>query len=321
MDLALIARADVFPLSRARAAGIDQAELRRMLREGRCHRLHHGWFSVRRPVDAADAHTLRVAALLEQYAGHAVASDVSALGRLALPCFEPDWTVAHLKLTDPTRKGHTKPGLVVTPALRQAQAARLPATTQGTVHPALAIALAGLADVRSFLVPADAALARRLVDTDDLALAVDALGRKPGIGRVRAALPHANARHESPGETLTAHVLRLLGFRVVPQYAIRGTQQWTPGGAGYRADFGLVGTWVLVEFDGRVKYATQQDLWDEKRREDRIRSLGFEVVRLTWADLRDPDRVRALIETAIRRSRGSRSRSPSRSNETCLTSR
>ncbi|MDQ2782240.1 MAG: hypothetical protein M3Y26_06850, partial [Actinomycetota bacterium] len=58
---------------------------------------------------------------------------------------------------------------------------------------------------------------------------------------------------------------------------------------------------VLVEFDGRVKYTSQQDLWDEKRREDRIRALGWEVVRLTWADLRRPGVVAARIEAAIAR--------------------
>jgi hypothetical protein len=58
---------------------------------------------------------------------------------------------------------------------------------------------------------------------------------------------------------------------------------------------------LLVEFDGRQKYAQAQDLWDEKRREDRIRSMGWEVVRLTRADLRDPATVRRRIERALAR--------------------
>ncbi len=33
----------------------------------------------------------------------------------------------------------------------------------------------------------------------------------------------------------------------------------------------------------------------EKRREDALRSLGYRVVRLTWADLTDPRRVRKLL--------------------------
>ena len=76
-------------------------------------------------------------------------------------------------------------------------------------------------------------------------------------------------------------------------------------GAGrpYRGDFLVSGTRVLVEFDGRLKYSDRDSLFAEKQREDRIRSLGFEVVRITWSDLRDPARVRRLVDAAIARSR------------------
>ena len=118
---------------------------------------------------------------------------------------------------------------------------------------------------------------------------------------MRAALKLCDRRHESPGESVAAFVLRSLGYQVVPQFVVPGTGQWTPGGQGYRADFGMVGTTVLIEFDGRAKYGTRDALWAEKQREDRIRGLGYEVVRLTWADLANPERVRGLVEAAIRR--------------------
>ena len=317
MHLPLIAQDDVFPLARALAVGIDRPELRRLVRNGRVHRLHHGWFATREPADAADHHRLRLAALLQQYAGRAVASDASALLLLGLPTYEPDWAVAHLLRTGPTgarrAKAHRKPDLVVRPALCHPEAARLPSGERAT-HAAVAIALAGLADPCAFLVPADAALSGRRISRDDLRLAVEVIGRRPGIEKVRAALPRCDGRHESPGETVTAWVLHHLGFRTVPQFRVPGTEALTPGGQGYRADFGIVGTRVLVEFDGRSKYGSSQDLWDEKRREDRIRALGWEVVRVTWKDLQHPERVRALIEAALRRatateaaaSRGSR---------------
>ncbi|OFE15274.1 hypothetical protein BA895_05875 [Humibacillus sp. DSM 29435] len=258
---------------------------------------------MRQTVDVADRHRLRVSALLEQYDGRAVASGISALSTLGLPCLEPDWSVAHLMLLAPGRKEHTKADLVVGRALWRPEAARFPPTDQRTVHPAVAIALAGLTTPCSFLVPADAALARRLVTAQELQLAVTVIGQRPGLGRARAALTLMDARHESPGETFTAYVLRLLGHQIVPQFVVPGTAPWTPVGRGFRADFGIVGTRVFVEFDGWVKYASQQHLWDEKRREDRIRSLGWEVVRLTWADLHDPARVGTLIDEALGRAR------------------
>ncbi|GAA2480486.1 hypothetical protein [Terrabacter carboxydivorans] len=309
MQLSLIAQDDVFSPARALAVGIDRPELRRLSRESRVHHLHHGWFATRVPVDDRDRHRLRLAALLQQYAERAVASDASALLLLDLPTYEPDWTVAHLLRTRPTAarraKAHRKPDLVVRPALDHAQAPRLPVTGR-MVHPAVAVALAGLTDPCAFLVPADAALRAGRVTPADLGLAVEVIGRRPGIERVRAALPRCDARHESPGETLTSWVLHHLGYRTVPQFAVPGTEAFTPGGLGYRADLGIVGTRVLVEFDGRSKYASAQDLWDEKRREDRIRSLGWEVVRVTWADLQHPERVRRLVETAVRRAAASR---------------
>ena len=59
-----------------------------------------------------------------------------------------------------------------------------------------------------------------------------------------------------------------------------------------------------MEFDGLVKYADaggRTALAAEKHREDRLRSMGYQVVRLTWADLARPQRVEALIRTAMRR--------------------
>jgi very-short-patch-repair endonuclease len=71
-----------------------------------------------------------------------------------------------------------------------------------------------------------------------------------------------------------------------------------------RADF-LVGERVVVEFDGRAKYGMdgrrpEHDLWAEKRREDRIRELGYIVVRVVWADLDRPDEVVARVLAALR---------------------
>lgn len=326
MDLSLIARDSVFPFNRAREAGIGPDELRRRLRDGQCHRLHHGWFTTEDPSDDTVRHRLRTVALLEQYRTKAVASHVSALIRLDLPTYEPELSVVHLMATDPASAGHRKRDLIVHPRpgparpSRRAGAGATPSsagatsmpdtssptalsdTNRATAHPALSIALAGLAGPLAFLVPADAALGRGLVAREDLARAVSVLKGHPGVNRVRAALPRCDGRHESPGETVTGFVLRTLGYRLVPQFAVPGTGQWTPGGQGFRADFGIVGTKVLVEFDGRVKYTSAATLWEEKQREDRIRSLGFEVVRLTWADLKDPGRVRSLVDAAIRRS-------------------
>ena len=60
---------------------------------------------------------------------------------------------------------------------------------------------------------------------------------------------------------------------------------------------------MLVEFDGLMKYGGPEDLVAEKRREDRLRGLGYTVVRVTWSDLRHPERVVAEVRRAVARSR------------------
>ena len=142
--------------------------------------------------------------------------------------------------------------------------------------------------------PADAALARRLVTPEQLSRAVVALADRRGIGPVRAAIGTADGRHESPGETRTAYLLRALGHEIDPQVEI------VAEGRRYRADFRIRGTRVLVEFDGQVKYADRAALFDEKQREDALRRAGWLVVRLVWADLVRPELVRQRVLDALR---------------------
>lgn len=300
MDPDLIARNDVFSAARAAELGLTRADLRRLLRDGSVVRLHRGWYATRVPRTDADRHRLRVEALLAEYAGRAVATDASALLRLGIATWRPDLRRVHLALTDPASNRHRKADLVVHPH-RGAVTELAPRPADGTVHPAVAIASAGLTDPRSFLVPADDALRRGLVTRADLAVAVDALGRRHGAAGVRAVLGWCDPRHESPGETLLSHVLRAAGHQVEPQFVVPGTERWTRAGRGYRVDLRLTGTRVLVEFDGRVKYEDRQALWEEKLREDRIRSQGWVVVRVTMADLRDPAALRARVDAALAR--------------------
>ena len=72
-----------------------------------------------------------------------------------------------------------------------------------------------------------------------------------------------------------------------------------------RVDFLLPALRVVVEFDGAVKYEGadgRNALIREKRREDALRALGYRVVRLTWSDLRRPERVLAALGLGARTS-------------------
>ena len=81
-----------------------------------------------------------------------------------------------------------------------------------------------------------------------------------------------------------------------------------------RADFGWEAQRTLGEFDGKVKYgrlllkpgqSPENALFEEKRREDRLRDLGWQVVRWVWADLFAPSALLDRLHRAC--ARGQRS--------------
>ncbi|OLT18437.1 hypothetical protein BJF80_15090 [Serinicoccus sp. CUA-874] len=127
-----------------------------------------------------------------------------------------------------------------------------------------------------------------------------------GFGRGRPAAEQvveaADARSESPGESRSRWLVEVLGLGpCTPQFAVRDGSVLV----GY-ADLKLDRWAVLLEFDGSVKYSGLDDLLSEKEREDRLRELGYEVVRITWADLARPHLVRQRILAAIARAEARR---------------
>ena len=70
---------------------------------------------------------------------------------------------------------------------------------------------------------------------------------------------------------------------------------------GYRVDLLWRAQRVIVECDGRVKYA-RDELWREKRRQEQLERLGFRVVRVLWADVtRGPSETAERIRHALGR--------------------
>lgn len=146
------------------------------------------------------------------------------------------------------------------------------------------------------LVPLDSALLTKKCSIDDVSTALDAVcGANAAIGQ--RLLELADSKSESVGETRTRLLLHDLGFTPRSQICIH--DEW--GAFVARVDF-LVGTRIVAEFDGLVKYEGADGkaaLAKEKRREDRMRALTFVVVRLTWADLDRPERVAQLLQRAV----------------------
>ncbi|WP_144713856.1 hypothetical protein [Curtobacterium pusillum] len=128
------------------------------------------------------------------------------------------------------------------------------------------------------------------------------VGPRRGSVRSRKVADALDPLHESAGESYTAVRMVELGLPIpVAQHQFRHAN-----GNVDRVDFWFEELGVIVEFDGRQKYADRDMLdgrsagdavWHEKVREDRLRSLPQvrTVVRPTWWHLVDPDRLRALF--------------------------
>lgn len=148
------------------------------------------------------------------------------------------------------------------------------------------------------VVSADSALRSAKVTKDELAAAVGSVENWPAAHKARSMLALVCAVRESVGETRCGIALELAGIHVTPQVEIRDSF----GTLVARVDFLVDGTKVVVEFDGRVKFESgdPQVLWAEKKREDRLRRLGYTVVRIVWADLETPGAVAAKVRAAVR---------------------
>lgn len=147
------------------------------------------------------------------------------------------------------------------------------------------------------VVSADRALHAGLVTPAELLEAAEVVSAWRHGSRAMSMVSFANPLHESVGESRCAVALAMGGVTLEPQVEIRDPSGHLVG----RVDFLVTGTNVIVEFDGRMKYASGDPsvLWAEKKREDALRRLGYVVVRLTWADLERPGAALAKVRSAL----------------------
>lgn len=285
---------DVISRRQTQLRGLSERDLQRLVAEGSWTRLRRGWFVPRPVVDELDRHVQLLDTFLAEHAGTTVAGYVSGAVRHGLALHREDLSVVHLCRLGSGRSKRV-PGLHLHAAMRNHP------PHNGVEHIATTVMQLASVDLEAGLVAADDALHRRLIAPTDLHMAAQGRELTTGAQRVRQLVSRADADHESPGETLSAMRLTEAGLVLEAQFVVPGTARWTRDGKGYRTDFRVVGTRVLVEFDGATKYDEPGALWREKQREDRIRSLGWTVVRLTWADLfhgRAAAKVRAALAMA-----------------------
>ena len=121
-----------------------------------------------------------------------------------------------------------------------------------------------------------------------------------GIGTVRRAIELARPGAQTILETLSRVRLVRAGLE---DPALQREFRDEVGLIGY-ADMFWESLGVIGEADGQMKYETRVDIFNEKLREDRLRALGYIVVRWTWDDvMADPKAVARRILAASQISR------------------
>ena len=152
--------------------------------------------------------------------------------------------------------------------------------------------------VEAGLVSADDALHAGILSVADLEAAERALSPSTWSRSPRQMIALADRRMESAAESRARWAFQMLGFRQpTPQVCIHDEDGVFVG----RVDFLYEDLKLIIEVDGFEKYKSKADLIAEKAREDRLRELGYAMVRLTWADLDDHLVVRRKVLQGVTR--------------------
>ncbi len=148
------------------------------------------------------------------------------------------------------------------------------------------------------VVAADVALARGALRAELARRAwMPAAGGRGSRGRAKP-WPWPTGRAESPLESLGRVRFHEQGLPAPELQVVLGDADGVIG----RVDHYWAQHRTVAEADGALKYVERAALFEEKRREDRLREAGFEVVRYTWAEaLRLPELVAARLRRAFAR--------------------
>ena len=291
------------------ARGFTATEIARLVRDERLAKLRRGAYALPLPPDSTPSvlHRALISAAVLQVSDHAVVSHISAAILHGLPTWNDQLDRVHIT-RDRAGGGRIKQDLRVhgtrLAAYETTLVDGLPVTT--LARTVLDLACAGALE-RAVAV-GDAAL-RLGMPPEDLVRLVDEAKGRHGAARARQTAALIDAAAESPGESVSRVRFRRWGLPIpVLQYVVRDVR----GTFVARGDMGWPELGTIGEFDGDAKYGpeflkpgqtAQQAILDEKRREERIRELGWQVVRWSWADLARQQELTDRLRAAFRRGR------------------
>jgi hypothetical protein len=292
-------------LSRDLAAdGFGPGELARMVSAGEMIHLRRGAYAV--PVtsqpDPRVAHLQLLEATVPLCDPAAVVSHTSAAALHELPVWGEKLTRVHLTRDRPgggrTRRWVQIHGLLLPDSdIVELEGFRVTGLARTVVDLGCSLPLT------QAVAAGDLALTR--IERAEIAEVVGRNAGRTGIGKARRAVALLDARSESAGESFSRVIFHLARL---PAPELQFSVFAADGRFVARSDFGWPDFGVLGEFDGKQKYGAllrrpgqtaEEVLIAEKRREDRMRELGWLVIRWMWQDLTRPEPLIGRLRQAF----------------------
>jgi hypothetical protein len=297
---------DLILTSELRKLGGDLHALRRAFERRQVVRLRRGAYCARDRWESwsdREQHVARVAAASRQAVERFVVAGVSAAAVWGMPVLDP--FPAEVTVLDRHRGGgRSEPG--VRRVTVGAESARVVPIGELIVTDLVRTALdvARSVPFRDAVGSVDWALWRKnphRVTRDELRADLRRLASRVGGRHLETVVAFATDLSDSFGESEGRAAIQEAGFAPpVLQYELRDAE-----GLMF-ADYGWPDARVLGEFDGESKFTDARfnggdpltKLRDQRRREARLRLLGWTVVRIEWADVVDLSRLSRLLTGA-----------------------
>lgn len=281
------------------------ADLARMVRSSELVRLRRGvYVAPDAYVDERERHRDLIGATVALLAADTVVSHRSAAVLHDLPLLGPP--PSRVQVTRASARGGKNRGgvhLHATPLPAEEVVERAGVALTSLARTVLDVARS--TPYQEAVVIGDAAMAGGLTGIEVNACLSTACGRR-NVAAARRVIAFLDGGSESPGESLSRIVLARAG---IPQPSLQHQVSNDRGTVLARCDFAWPDRATIGEFDGKVKYGrllrAGEDPGDvvfrEKRREDALRDLGWQVVRWTWDDLMHPEQFLLRLRRAFAR--------------------
>ena len=290
------------------AQGLNDRTIGALVADGSLHRLRYGAYIDAASWNACDLvgrHGLVARAAIKRAQAAVVLSHTTALGEWDVPIWDMTLGDVHLTRVDGLA-GRREAGVIQhLGELRDMDMVGLNGV-QVTSATRTALDCATIMDTEHSLTVVNDLLYRKLTSVEELAEGQKFMTRWPGSLRHVLVLQLADGRcGGSVGEGRTLYLIFRQGLpKPETQYPIEDPA----GNVVAIVDFAWPEYGVFLEFDGRIKYQELLRVGEsptdvvlrEKKRQDLIERLtGWRCIRITWADLYQPERTAALIRQEL----------------------